>query len=213
MKPTGRLVTGGNGVIVARHLVAERGAGRTRCRTDRSRRHRQVVGREVTGCAAVQGLLAGISTDAPLSVVIHTAGAPDDGTLGTLSAAQTTRVLEPKPGAALHLHELTRALDLSAFVLFSRPRRRRSADQGRATTTPRSDRGQAGPGPDRSGSGPVLLSCPLIAAASNTFCFRAPPSASEARNVTCASDSCPTLPITSCRLRPSGWLVSFMASA
>ena len=37
----------------------------------------------------------------------------------SLTAGQLERVLRPKVDAALHLHELTAGLDLSAFVLFS----------------------------------------------------------------------------------------------
>ncbi|MER7056633.1 SDR family NAD(P)-dependent oxidoreductase [Streptomyces sp. NPDC000351] len=127
--------TGGIGAIVARHLVAERGARHLLLASRRGPAadgadelvaeltalgaHVRVVGCDVTDRAAVQALLADIDTDAPLTAVIHTAGVLDDGTLDTLTTAQTTRVLAPKVDAALHLHELTRDLDLSAFVLFS----------------------------------------------------------------------------------------------
>jgi acyl carrier protein len=43
----------------------------------------------------------------------------DDGTVEALTAERLDRVLRPKVDAAWHLHELTRELDLSAFVLFS----------------------------------------------------------------------------------------------
>ncbi|MET7519783.1 alpha/beta fold hydrolase [Streptomyces sp. NPDC005480] len=79
----------------------------------------RVVACDVTERGAVQALLAGIDADAPLTAVIHAAGVLDDGTLESLTTGQTTRVLAPKVDAALHLHELTRDLDLSAFVLFS----------------------------------------------------------------------------------------------
>ncbi|MEV0694186.1 type I polyketide synthase [Streptomyces sp. NPDC050388] len=127
--------TGGIGAIVARHLVAEHGARRLLLASRRGvaadgaaelvseltdlGAHVRVVACDVTERTAVQALLADIDTDAPLTAVIHAAGVLDDGTLDTLTAAQTTRVLAPKADAALHLHELTRDLDLSAFVLFS----------------------------------------------------------------------------------------------
>ncbi|WP_037649854.1 KR domain-containing protein, partial [Streptomyces hygroscopicus] len=43
----------------------------------------------------------------------------DDGVIGSLTPERLERVLRPKVDAAWHLHELTRDLDLSAFVLFS----------------------------------------------------------------------------------------------
>jgi NADPH:quinone reductase-like Zn-dependent oxidoreductase len=68
---------------------------------------------------ALQQLLASIPPAHPLTGVIHTAGVLDDGVLGSLTPERIDRVLRPKVNAALHLHELTRELDLSVFVLFS----------------------------------------------------------------------------------------------
>ena len=50
---------------------------------------------------------------------MHAAGVLDDGLIESLDAEQLERVMRPKVDAALHLHELTRDLDLDAFVLFS----------------------------------------------------------------------------------------------
>ncbi|MGW1694490.1 SDR family NAD(P)-dependent oxidoreductase [Streptomyces sp. NPDC002399] len=127
--------TGGIGAIVARHLVAAHGARRLLLTSRRGAAadgaaelaaeltdlgaHVRVVACDVTERTAVRALLADIDADAPLTAVIHAAGVLDDGTIDTLTTAQTTRVLAPKVDAALHLHELTRDLDLSAFVLFS----------------------------------------------------------------------------------------------
>ncbi|MCR3752120.1 Acyl transferase domain-containing protein [Lentzea californiensis] len=127
--------TGGIGAIVARHVVTAHGARRLLLVSRRGEAAEgatelaaeltglgarvRVVACDVTERAAVGALLAGIDADAPLTAVVHAAGVLDDGTLDTLTPEQTTRVLAPKVDAALHLHELTRDLDLSAFVLFS----------------------------------------------------------------------------------------------
>ncbi|MEK8168994.1 ketoreductase domain-containing protein [Streptomyces sp. M19] len=68
---------------------------------------------------ALAALLAGIPAEQPLTAVVHTAAVLDDGVLDALSPERADRVLRPKMVAAAHLHELTRHLELDAFVLFS----------------------------------------------------------------------------------------------
>ncbi|MGW4081232.1 SDR family NAD(P)-dependent oxidoreductase, partial [Streptomyces asiaticus] len=69
---------------------------------------------------ALADLLATLDADeAPLDAVVHTAGVLDDGVLDTLTPERADGVLRSKVDAALHLHELTRDRELSAFVLFS----------------------------------------------------------------------------------------------
>ncbi|MFJ2816608.1 SDR family NAD(P)-dependent oxidoreductase [Streptomyces sp. NPDC087294] len=132
------LITGGTGTLgglVARHLVAEHGVrhlllaarrGPEAPRAAELLRELTELGAEVTVTAcdvadrdALAALLAAIPADHPLTAVVHTAGAVDDGVLTALDADRLDTVLRPKADAAVHLHELTRDLDLSAFVLFS----------------------------------------------------------------------------------------------
>ncbi|MEV6874190.1 SDR family NAD(P)-dependent oxidoreductase [Amycolatopsis sp. NPDC051128] len=68
---------------------------------------------------ALGALLAALPADAPLRAVIHTAAVLDDAVLDELTLDQASRVLRVKAEAAIALHELTRDLDLDAFVLFS----------------------------------------------------------------------------------------------
>ncbi|WP_329340040.1 type I polyketide synthase [Streptomyces sp. NBC_00663] len=132
------LITGASGVLgglVARHLAAEHGVRRL---VLVSRRGRDATGAaeldaelaalgaqavfeacDVTDREALAGVLARIPQDLPLRGVVHAAGALDDGVVDALTPERVDTVLRPKVDAALLLHELTRDLDLSAFVLFS----------------------------------------------------------------------------------------------
>ncbi|WUI01409.1 SDR family NAD(P)-dependent oxidoreductase [Spirillospora sp. NBC_00431] len=132
------LITGGTGTLgalVARHLAGHHGVphlllcsrqGAEAAGADRLRDELGELGSRVTiaACdvadrAQLAALVAGISPEHPLTGVIHAAGVLDDGTLGSLTPERLERVLRPKLDAAQHLHELTRDLDLSAFILFS----------------------------------------------------------------------------------------------
>ncbi|WP_398997685.1 type I polyketide synthase [Streptomyces sp. CBMA152] len=137
-KPQGTtLVTGGTGALgahVARWL-AENGAEHLLLTSRRGadapgaaelRDELTALGAQVTIAAcdaadrdAVAALLASVPADQPLTAVIHTAGVLDDGVIDALTPERFATVLAPKADAALTLHELTRDLDLSAFVLFS----------------------------------------------------------------------------------------------
>ncbi|MFC9703645.1 SDR family NAD(P)-dependent oxidoreductase [Streptomyces sp. NPDC056943] len=68
---------------------------------------------------AMRTLLDTIPADTPLTAVLHTAGALDDGIVDTLTAEQIQRAHRAKAVGAAVLDELTRDLDLDAFVLFS----------------------------------------------------------------------------------------------
>ncbi|MEU6754290.1 beta-ketoacyl reductase, partial [Spirillospora sp. NPDC046719] len=132
------LVTGGTGTLgglVARHLVREHGvrrlvlvgrrglaaAGATELYAEL-----REAGAEVTVAAAdaadreaLAEVLAAIPAGHPLTAVVHAAGVLDDALLDDLGPSRLAPVFRPKADAAWHLHELTRDLDLAAFVLFS----------------------------------------------------------------------------------------------
>ncbi|TDT97697.1 acyl transferase domain-containing protein [Streptomyces sp. 846.5] len=74
---------------------------------------------DVADREALARLLAEVPETEPLSAVVHAAAVLDDGVLDSLTPERGETVLRPKVAAAQHLHELTRDLDLSAFVLFS----------------------------------------------------------------------------------------------
>ncbi|TDP92882.1 type I polyketide synthase [Labedaea rhizosphaerae] len=65
------------------------------------------------------GLLAEIPAEHPLTAVFHAAGVVDSGIVDSLTVERMDHALRAKRQVALNLHELTRELDLSAFVLFS----------------------------------------------------------------------------------------------
>jgi len=127
--------TGGLGALLARHLVERHGA---RHLLLVSRSGEQAPGaRQLAhdlrdlGCDVriescdvcdreqVAGLLGGIADAHPLGVVVHAAGVLDDGALESMTPERVLEVVKPKLDGAMHLHELTRDLDLAAFVLFS----------------------------------------------------------------------------------------------
>ncbi|MFF3226937.1 SDR family NAD(P)-dependent oxidoreductase [Nocardia suismassiliense] len=132
------LVTGASGALgsmVARHLVEQHGVrrlllvsrrGAAAPRADELAARLRALGAEVDFAAcdladrrAVADLLAKVPSRAPLRAVVHCAGVVDDATLAGQSSERLRNVFAPKADAAWHLHELTRDLDLAAFVLFS----------------------------------------------------------------------------------------------
>ncbi|MFV0494000.1 SDR family NAD(P)-dependent oxidoreductase, partial [Mycobacterium sp.] len=68
---------------------------------------------------ALAKVIADIGVQRPLSAVIHAAGVLDDAVATTLTPERVDTVLRAKADAAWNLHELTRDLDIRAFVMFS----------------------------------------------------------------------------------------------
>ncbi len=139
MDPIGTvLLTGASGTLgrlVARHLVAEHGVGNLVLASRRGpdapgsgefATELTELGASVTTVAcdvsdreSLLGLLAAIPAEHPLTAVVHIAGVSDDGVISSLTTEQVGNVLRPKVDAGWLLHELTKDLDLAAFVLFS----------------------------------------------------------------------------------------------
>ncbi|WP_460308203.1 type I polyketide synthase [Actinocorallia aurea] len=123
--------TGGLGALTARHLAETHGVRRLILL---SRRGPAAPGaRELAADLAALGadahiaacdvtapdaLAALVAAHAP-GAVFHTAGVLSDGLLTRMTPAKLRAAVRPKVRGAWLLHELTRDLDLSAFVLFS----------------------------------------------------------------------------------------------
>ncbi|AQW47944.1 polyketide synthase [Streptomyces hygroscopicus] len=129
--------TGGVGAQIARGLVHEgaehvvlvsrrgpQAPGAAELAAELTERGAQVTvaACDVADRAALAHLLdsvTGDGADHPLTAVVHAAGALDDATVDALTPERIEAVLRPKAAGARHLHELTRDLDLDAFVLLS----------------------------------------------------------------------------------------------
>ncbi|MDI2031363.1 SDR family NAD(P)-dependent oxidoreductase [Saccharopolyspora sp. TS4A08] len=125
--------TGGLGAELARHLVAERGvrhlllasrsgpeavgAAELRDELVESGAEVAVAACDFADRAAVDRLVSEV--ERPLTAVVHAAGVLDDGIVSSLTPERLDAVLRPKVDGAWNLHEATRDLDLSAFVLYS----------------------------------------------------------------------------------------------
>jgi len=127
--------TGGIGALIARRLVLAHGARRLLLVSRRGpeapgaetlRAELAELGAEVVLAAADVGsrddlrrVLDAVPAEHPVGAVVHVAGVVHNGLLGSWTPRLLEEVLAPKADAAWHLHELTRDLDLSAFILVS----------------------------------------------------------------------------------------------
>nr|WP_246843248.1 type I polyketide synthase [Allokutzneria sp. NRRL B-24872] len=127
--------TGGLGGLLAKHLVVKHGVTNLVLTSRRGgaapgaadlKASLAALGADVTIAAcdaadrgALESVVDAIPADKPLVGVVHAAGVLDDGLITSLTAEQVEKVMRAKADAAWHLHELTRELDLSMFVLFS----------------------------------------------------------------------------------------------
>ena len=132
------LITGATGMAgsaLARHVVARHGARHLMLVSRRgpdapgaaelvadleaAGAQVQVLACDVAERAAVAKVIADIPVQHPLSGVVHAAGVLDDAVVTSLTPERVDVVLRAKVDAAWNLHELTRDLDVSAFVMFS----------------------------------------------------------------------------------------------
>ncbi|MDX6602290.1 MAG: hypothetical protein QOF13_1492 [Solirubrobacterales bacterium] len=132
------LITGGTrglGALVARHLVAEHGVRRLlllsrggpetegaeelRADLEELGASVRIEACDVSERGRLEAVLDSIDPDHPLGGVVHAAGGLANGMVDAMTPEQLEPVFAPKLDGAWHLHELTKGLDLSTFVLFS----------------------------------------------------------------------------------------------
>ena len=132
------LITGGTGMAgstLARHLVTHHGvrnlvllsrrgpdapgAADLVAELEAAGARVKVIACDAADRAALATVIADIPAQHPLSGVVHAAGVLDDAVVTSLTPERVDAVLRAKVDAAWNLHELTRDLDVSAFVMFS----------------------------------------------------------------------------------------------
>jgi polyketide synthase 1/15 len=107
-------------VLASRRGDQAEGAAALAAELTRAGAQVQLLTCDVADRAAVTGMLEQVEQQCPpLRGVIHAAGVLDDAVITSLTPDRLDAVLRPKVDAAWNLHELTRDLDLSMFVLCS----------------------------------------------------------------------------------------------
>jgi polyketide synthase 12 len=132
------LITGGTGMAgsaLARHVVSDHGvrhlvllsrrgadapgAGELVAELSQAGAQVQVVACDAADREALAKVISDVPVQHPLTGVIHAAGVLDDAVITSLTPDRVDAVLRAKVDAAWNLHELTRDLNVSAFVMFS----------------------------------------------------------------------------------------------
>jgi len=132
--PEGTVLVSGAGALgglVAEHLVARHGVRRLILASRRGRDAEGVADLvadlteqgaavSVVACdVSDRDQVAALLDEHRPSAVVHTAGVFDDGVLDALTPDRLATVFAPKVDAVRHLDDLTRGMDLDAFVVFS----------------------------------------------------------------------------------------------
>ncbi|ADJ42439.1 rifamycin polyketide synthase [Amycolatopsis mediterranei S699] len=133
-RPDGTVLVSGAGTLgalAARDLVTRHGVRRLVLASRRGRAAEGIDdlvaeltghGAEVTVAAcdvSDRDQVAALLKEHALTAVVHTAGVFDAGVTGALTRERLAKVFAPKVDAANHLDELTRDLDLDAFIVYS----------------------------------------------------------------------------------------------
>jgi NAD(P)-dependent dehydrogenase (short-subunit alcohol dehydrogenase family)/acyl carrier protein len=132
------LITGGLsgvGAEVARHLAAEHGArhlllvsrqgsqapGAAELAADLAELGAEatIAACDVADRGQLNSLIGSIPSERPLGAVVHSAAVLDNGVVESLDPQRLERVMRPKVDASWYLHELTRTMEISQFLLFS----------------------------------------------------------------------------------------------
>ncbi|KDN20689.1 type I polyketide synthase [Amycolatopsis rifamycinica] len=125
------LLTGGTGSLgglVAKHLVSRHGVRRLVLAGRRGVAAEELLAELTEQGASVAVVACDVSDRDQVAAllaehrptgIVHLAGLLDDGVIGALTRERLAGVFAPKVDAVRHLDELTRDLDLDAFVVFS----------------------------------------------------------------------------------------------
>ncbi|MFZ1154511.1 MAG: SDR family NAD(P)-dependent oxidoreductase [Solirubrobacteraceae bacterium] len=106
-------------VLASRRGPAAEGATELKSELEQLGAKVSVVGCDVSDRRQLADLLETLPAEYPLDAVIHAAGVQGSEALATTSVEKLQETLASKAQAALHLHELTQEMKLSAFVMFS----------------------------------------------------------------------------------------------